>query len=218
MKKLSCIVSILYVIAAVLFTATFSIGLPIYARQFYFSQIDDLELEKESGATKEQIKESYNELIDYLTIPNAEFSTGVFEYSEEGKSHFEDCKHLFLLNGTVLLISAAFLAAAEILDKTKKLPLARRDLLAIAGGTTLSVCTVLTVLVAIDFDRAFTAFHKLFFAGKDNWVFDSETDEIIKILPADFFANCAILIGAGIIVLSVLFIVIGIVKKRIFTK
>ena len=109
MKKLSLFVSVIYVIAAVLFTVSFSIGLPIHIRGFYFSQIDDLELEKASGATEDEIREAYNELLDYLVYPNAEFSTGVFEYSEEGKSHFEDCKDLFMLNFAVLIISAAFL-------------------------------------------------------------------------------------------------------------
>ncbi len=218
MKKLSLFVSVIYVIAAVLFTVSFSIGLPIHIRGFYFSQIDDLELEKASGATEDEIREAYNELLDYLVYPNAEFSTGVFEYSEEGKSHFEDCKDLFMLNFAVLIISAAFLLCAEILDKTKKLVLARRDLCAVSGGVTLSLCTLLVTVVSMDFDTAFDVFHKMLFAGKDNWYFDPRTDEIIKVLPEEFFMSCAVLIGIGIVVISVIFIVAGLVKKRIFTK
>ncbi len=218
MKKLSRFISVLYVTALILFTLTFSIGLPIYARHFYYLQIDFLELERESGKTKQEIKDAYNGLLDYLTFPNAEFTTGVFEHSEEGKSHFEDCKRLFLLNGTVLAVSTVLLISAHILDKTKKLPFLRRDLNAVAGGITLSVCTVLAVLVSLDFDRAFTVFHKLFFPGKDNWSFSPVTDEIINILPERFFANCAVLIGAGIVGISVILIVTGLRKKRIFTK
>ncbi len=218
MKKLSLSVSVIYVLAVILFTVTFSIALPIYVRPFYFAHIDALELDVQSGFSKAQIKEAYNELLDYLTFPDAEFSTGDFRYSEDGKSHFADCKSLFLLNGTVLIISALFIAAAEILDKTKKLPLLRRDLSSIAGKTTLLICSALVLAVSLDFDRAFTVFHKLFFAGKDNWMFSYSKDEIIKVLPKEFFANCAILIGVGIIVSSVIFIVWGIVKKRIFTK
>lgn len=218
MKKLSYTFSVLYVLAAILFTVTFSIGLPVYVRQFYFLHIDLLSLESESGVEKEQIKEAYNELMDYLTLPNAEFSTGVFEYSKEGKSHFEDCKSLFLLNGTVLIASTVTLLLFEILDKTKKLTLIRRDLSSVAGGVTLVLCTVLTLFASLDFERAFTVFHKIFFAGKNNWVFDPSTDGIIKVLPAEFFANCAVLIGAGIVTVSVIFIVLGFIKKRNFTK
>lgn len=218
MKKLSLFVSVIYVIAAVLFTVSFSIGLPIHIRDFYFSQIDDLELEKVSGATEDEIREAYNGLLDYLVYPNAEFSTGVFEYSEEGKSHFEDCKALFALDFAVLIISAAVLLCAEILDKTKKLVLARRDLCAVSGGVTLSLCTLLVTVVSTDFDTAFKVFHKILFAGKDNWYFDPRTDEIINVLPEEFFMSCAVLIGAGIVVISVIFIVAGLVKKRIVTK
>ena len=49
-------------------------------------------------------------------------------------------------------------------------------------------------LAALDFNRAFVAFHVLFFPGKDNWLFDPRTDQIINILPQEFFRNCAILI------------------------
>ena len=218
MKKLSLFVSVIYVIAAVLFTVTFSIGLPIYVRGFYFAQIDTLELEELSGADRSEIKEAYNALMDYLVYPNAEFSTGVFKYSEEGKSHFEDCKSLFSLNASVLIASTVILLVTTALDKTKRLPLARRDLLAVAGGATLSTCTLFVLAIALDFERAFDIFHRLFFIGKDNWAFNPVTDEIINVLPVGFFANCAALIGAGIIAISLIFIVVGTVKKRKFHK
>lgn len=47
-----------------------------------------------------------------------------------------------------------------------------------------------------DFSRAFTVFHAVFFPGKDNWLFNPATDEIILIMPERFFLNCALLIGA----------------------
>ena len=60
------------------------------------------------------------------------------------------------------------------------------------GGTFLLV----GALAALDFDRAFVVFHALFFPGKDNWLFDPAADEIINILPQEFFRNCALLILA----------------------
>ena len=55
-------------------------------------------------------------------------------------------------------------------------------------------------LAALDFDRAFVVFHSLFFPGKTNWLFDPRTDEIINILPQEFFMNCALLILAILII------------------
>ena len=51
-------------------------------------------------------------------------------------------------------------------------------------------------LAALDFGRAFVLFHALFFPGKDNWMFDPWEDQIISILPQEFFRNCALLILA----------------------
>jgi uncharacterized membrane protein len=52
----------------VLLLITFSIGLPIYFRPFYYMQIDSLELEMETGLTKEEIIDGYNEVLDFLTV------------------------------------------------------------------------------------------------------------------------------------------------------
>ena len=71
----------------------------------------------------------------------------------------------------------------------------------LAGGVLLaSAC-------AIDFDKAFVTFHHIFFPGKTNWIFDYRTDEIIMILPEEFFRNCAILIVAVMLVLCAFFII-----------
>ena len=50
-------------------------------------------------------------------------------------------------------------------------------------------------LAALDFNRAFTVFHAIFFPGKDNWIFDPAVDQIILVMPEVFFRNCALLIG-----------------------
>ena len=69
-------------------------------------------------------------------------------------------------------------------------------------------------LVALDFNSAFLVFHALFFAGKDNWLFDPATDEIIDALPEEFFMNCAILIGASLILISLGLIARGIILYK----
>ena len=43
-------------------------------------------------------------------------------------------------------------------------------------------------------------FHKIFFPGKENWMFDPFEDPVINILPAEFFASCAILIVSVILI------------------
>ena len=200
---------------------TFSIGLPIYFRPFYYAQIDTLGIEEYSGADRETIVEAYNELMDYLTIPGNEFKTGDFKYSEEGKSHFVDCKALFDLNLYAFIISLVGTVILLLLKKFEKFEVCRpfgMNLLFSSGVFTLAGFATIGGLCAIDFDRAFTIFHKLFFPGKDNWMFSWYRDEIIRILPQDFFMNCAILILVSIISLCLGCIIFGIVEKAVTKK
>ena len=90
---------------AALLVITGSIALPIYIRPFYYCQIDPLGITAATGYDKQTIIDAYDEVLDYLTLPNREFGTGVFPHSVEGASHFADCKVLFDLNAAVLLVS-----------------------------------------------------------------------------------------------------------------
>ena len=196
---------------------TFSIGLPIYFRPFYYMQIDSLGITQLTGHDKETVIEAYNELLDYLTIPGRTFGTGVFPYSESGKQHFEDCKILFDLNGVMFVLSLAGVSMLMILKRKKVFTPARpfgKHFLLTCGAATLSAFALIGLLAAINFDKAFTIFHMIFFPGKDNWMFDARVDRIILALPQDFFMNCAILIAASIILISMGLIVFGLLEKK----
>lgn len=213
--------SVVFIIAVVILTITFSIGLPIYVREFYYSHIPSIqeEFKTELDVTVETdvIKEAYDEVLDFLTLEGREFGTGQLPFSEEGKGHFEDCKVLFDLNRNALIISVLLIVALVILNRfgiiTLKKPLGY-GLTFFSGVGTLTLFALLGVVVAMDFSAAFTVFHKIFFPGKDNWMFDPFDDPIILFMPQRFFMHCAILICASIIVISAIFIVIGIIRKK----
>lgn len=209
--------SLILIVALVLFTITFSIGLPIYVREFYYAQIEPLGLEEATGYTYDEIKEGYDEVLDFLTRPGGEFSAGVFKFSEEGASHFEDCKVLFTLNGTVLAVSSIIIALIMILRLLglyNPKSVLKRAPRFYSGVATLVSFAGIGLLAATDFSRAFKIFHQIFFPGKDNWLFNPYTDEIIMAMPQDFFMNCAILIVSGILILSILFILTAPKKKH----
>lgn len=211
------ILTTLFGIFAVILLLTFSIGLPIYVRGFYYMQIDSLGIPEYTGFTKEEIKDAYDEVLDFLTLPGKEFGTGVFKYSESGKSHFEDCKGLFNLNAILFIISLTGVIVLCVLSKKGVFALSRPfgfNVLFTCGASTLTAFALIGALACINFDKAFTIFHALFFPGKDNWLFDSRKDQIILAMPQDFFMNCAILIASSIILISIGFIVFGILEKR----
>ena len=195
--------SLLCALCVCLFLLTASIGLPIYIRPFYYAHIGAFELDRLSGYSKSQIREAYDEVLDYLTLPGKEFGTGDLPHSAEGKAHFEDCKTLFSLNAALLIGSALILSVLFAMRK-KWGPYRLGKLSAPAWAAVLSVMVPVIIgsLAALDFDRAFVIFHSIFFPGKTNWVFDWYADQIIRILPQEFFRNCAIAIGLALVCMA----------------
>ena len=198
------LLSILCAVCVGFFLLTAAIGLPIYIRPFYYAHIEAFDLPARSGYTAEEIRAAYDEVLDYLTLPGKEFSTGVLPHSAEGKAHFEDCKVLFDLNASILIGSGLVLAVLFLMRK-KWGPYRIGKHSAPFWAAVLSVTAPIMIgcLAALDFDRAFVIFHSIFFPGKTNWVFDWYADPIIRVLPQEFFMDCAILIGVGLIAMAV---------------
>ncbi len=218
---------------------TFSIGLPIYFRPFYYAQVDlyikdeynsqaeewqswaekyykEDEYVKFENLSSDEIKDAYDEVLDYLTIPGNEFGTGKLPYREWTESHFADCKALFDLNAGAFIISAFGVAVLLILNRRKVFELWKPFKMSItfcSGAYTLAGFAIIGGLAALDFDKAFTIFHAIFFPGKENWIFNPLYDRVILIMPQDFFMNCAILILVSIILLCLGCIAYGLIPR-----
>ncbi len=198
MKKGSKLLSILSTLLTAAFLLTGAIAVPILWRGFYYWQMDSLRLSYRSGFSPEVIRESFDQVMDFL-VKGAPFGTGQLRWSQEGQAHFADCKALFQLDFLILAVCAVALLVLALLRATRKVRLYRfldkgscfwaLMLLAVALGAIL-------VWGLNDFESLFTAFHTLFFPGKSNWVFDWRMDQIILILPEDFWARAAVLVGA----------------------
>lgn len=216
-KWLNVTLTALLIIALMLFMLTFSIGLPIYFRPFYYIQIKTLGLEAATGWSYETIKTAYDEVLNFCTLPGGTFSAGELAFSEEGAAHFADCKVLFNLNLFVLIGSAATLAALFVLNRLKIFtpcrPLGRHAYFW-SAIVAVALPIILAAVVAIDFDKAFEVFHAIFFPGKDNWLFYPDKDQIILVMPQEFFKNCAIFIGAGLVTFACALIIADVVTLR----
>ncbi|MDM8239258.1 TIGR01906 family membrane protein [Pseudoflavonifractor phocaeensis] len=194
-----------------------SIAVPLLCRPFYYAHIEALNLDGYTGLSVEQIREAFNQVMDYCLGLRPDFAAGVLPFSESGASHFADVRVLFLLDLWVAVISLAALVILFIISRRKKLtptPLMGHGpgfwaaiglggLFLIVGG-----------LAATNFERAFVIFHSLFFPGKTNWLFDWRTDPIILLLPEDFFRNCAILILTLLIFWCVILIVADLLAQH----
>lgn len=198
--KSSKLLSTILSIALALFFLTAVIAVPILCRPYYYHQIDAIDLPTQTGWSEQVIRQAYDDVMDYLVF-GAPFDTGTLRWSESGRAHFADCRTLFRLNFVLLAVSISVLIALILLRYKRGRPferlLGRSPFFWAAIG--LSACFLLAALWAIiDFTSLFTAFHTVMFPGKTNWIFSSQTDQIILILPEIFWAKT----GALVLVLS----------------
>lgn len=195
------------------FVMAISIALPIVFRPFYYAHIKAYDLANYSGYTEEQVKEAYDDMLDFCLF-GGEFKTGEMKWSESGKRHFEDVGKLFHIDFIVLAIGAVGIIVTSLIDRGKK-PFTVKGHTSVywAAVCTLTLFVMLAVLGSINFSRFFVLFHKVFFPGKTNWIFYPSEDEIINVLPEEYFRNCAIAIVVILVILTVTMIVTE--KKRL---
>ena len=210
MKNKIC--SILLIINTSLFIISLSISFVLLFRPFYYYHINYLNIVETSGYNYSEIKEAYDDVIDYLVLDKL-FSTGSLKYSLDGYDHFKDCQLLFRINFIILFVSLII-----IILKRKffnNIFTFKHNISFWSGCLNISIFIILYIIsIIIGFDKCFEIFHNIFFLGKGNWLLNSKTDEIIKILPQEFFMNCAILVLSIIGIISIILILKEILIKR----
>ena len=157
-------------------------------------------LPERTGWPEEVIREADpSEVLDFCVLRERPLGPGSCPGRSRGRSHFADVRVLFRADFLVLGVTAVSAALLLLLRRLHRLEFYRpvgRGPGFWAGVLAAGLVLAVGALAALDFSRAFTVFHAVFFPGKDNWLFNPATDEIILIMPERFFLNCALLIGA----------------------
>jgi integral membrane protein (TIGR01906 family) len=189
-KSISKLTTIVLSLALSLFLISLAVKVTLSFRQLYYFDIDNLNIAKDYGMKKDTIIKNYDILIDYLQDKNiAKLSMPDFPTSREGEIHFVEVKNIFMKFNVLFYITGIISLVGAWLK------LRARDLKFLKWSSIglLAIPLVLSVPFAINFDKSFTAFHKIFF-NNDYWEFDPARDPIINVLPQNFFMHCAILI------------------------
>ncbi len=163
------------IVVNALFILSLSIAVPIVFRPFYYWHINMLKLPQTTGFSYEQIRIAYDEMMDFCFGLRKTFSTGDLRFSESGMLHFVDVRFLFLLDLAVLLICTAIIVTVHVLKKKKILEPWRfyGHTPGYYGAELLAFIFIAITLLSLgNFDRTFVIFHKIFFPGKTNWLFD----------------------------------------------
>lgn len=210
-------------VAALLLT---SVQIAVYGDRdykFYRKEYEKYQVQKELDMKMSDIMDVTDKMMAYLIGEREELSV-ITEvegkeqdfFNEQDRFHMAEVKELFLgglklrnlfLGLAVVGVAILFFMKAEII---RTLPRAYF----VALGIFAVLTAVLGIWVVLDFDSCFTVFHEIFF-DNDLWIFDPETDYMIRMLPEGFFYDfairiCEIFVGflAGIGVFA------GIIMKR----
>lgn len=190
-----------------------SVVVTINFRPLYYMDVNALKIEESSGFGKEEILNNYNALIDYSSpFYQGKLSFPTFAASDAGIQHFAEVKNIFTafyILGAITLILGLFI----IIQKAKKKDY---SYLLVSSITAIVLPLIVGLFLAVDFDRAFVVFHKLFFKN-DYWMFDPVTDPVINILPDTFFMHCAILIILIVLLGSTIFLLLYLRERRHFS-
>lgn len=197
--------TLLFISIAVVFTINF--------RPLYHLDIGLLHIKDNSGLNKAVILQNYNALIDYsFPLFSGPLKFPTLPSSESGLKHFAEVKILFTdfyILGAITLI----LGVTIMIYKSRK-----KDYTYLLASSIMAVVLPLLLgfFMALNFEKTFVIFHKIFFHNND-WLFDPATDPVINILPEDFFMHCAILIVLIVILFSIIFLLIYHNKKKHFS-
>lgn len=196
------IFTLLFISIAVVITVNF--------RPLYYLDINLLHIADTSGLSKDVIRENYDALIDY-SFP---FFQGPLQFptlpsSENALIHFAEVKDIF----TSFYILGMITLVLGIIIIIQKRKIKDISYLLVSAITAVVLPSILAVFLAVNFDRAFVLFHKLFFSN-DYWLFDPTTDPVITILPDTFFMHCALMIIVIVVLFSIAFLTVYLLRKQ----
>ena len=176
---------------------------------FYHREYEKLHVADSIGITDEELKTATDVLLSYTKgeredmLVYAEFDGQARPvFNERETAHMQDVRALFLgarcaawwmLGGGALLM-----VAAVVFAKQKSAPFCGYLL---ANYLVIGLFAALALYAAIDFTSFWTSFHRVFFTN-DLWLLDPATDNLILMVPEQFFSDLvckivAIFLGAA---------------------
>lgn len=185
-------------IAASILIICLVVSITVLFRPLYYADIHLLDIADNSGYSAEFCRENYDILIDYNQIGGPdELRFKGLSSSANGLIHFQEVKDIFLSMQYAGLAGVAAVLLYGLAIRKKKADGREVSLLWMRAAVVVTALIAAVVLAAmlISWDKAFVIMHQLFFQN-DYWLFNQNTDPVIKILPDTFFFHCGILIIA----------------------
>lgn len=198
--------------------------------RFYQKEYEKYDVLKDLDMEMKDVMKVTSYMMDYLRGREKELSIeteveGVKQdfFNEQDRLHMADVRNLFLKGLFFRNIAAALSVFLLLLLVLKKIKL--KEVLPRAFGfsflTIAIIAGIIGSLFYSDFNKYFTIFHKLFFTN-NLWIFDYETDYMIRMLPEGFFNDFLGRIGGTFLLFLIgsviIFIILTVISGYKFTK
>ena len=226
MKWIRNIMSFIFVLALIPVVIITSVEIAVYADYGYFEKeykkynvnapgtIVDMEIDELMKVTKEMmsyLRGNREDLVVHAVIGGEE--TEFFNDLE--KFHMNDVRKLFIAALYIrrfcllLMIGSAivtFMISKHVLKRISK------AVMIVLGAFDLCFLALIGI-ISINFTRAFTIFHQIFF-DNDAWLLDPDTERLINIVPEGFFIDTSLRIAFIYFLINLLIFTIAFLLYR----
>lgn len=178
-----------------------------FDRTYYSAEYKRLGIYDACGADAETLENATDMLLEYLSGRRENIEgRGVIDGAErdiflaDERAHMADVKRLFELAAVTLIIAGAAAVTCLLLSGRNGRAAAKGALTGI--GLFALMLAAVGLWCAVDFSGAFNMFHRLLFRN-GLWRMDPNTQFMIRMFPAEFFADMggriAVFTAAGIV-------------------
>ena len=159
-----------------------------------------------TGYTTEELRTATDAILSDLIFG------GAFDVLVDGQpvletreqAHMSDVRSVFRGLWVLAAISiGVLLTATRRRDRARTWGAVRNGARVLAVGV-----VVLGVVALVAFDQLFETFHEIFFPP-GSFLFDPRTDKLVQLFPFDFWQETAIVVGAVILVISIVVAVVA---------
>ncbi|MDR1704380.1 MAG: TIGR01906 family membrane protein [Clostridiales bacterium] len=231
MKLINGIIGAAGGLALVVFLLLQSVQIPALGLWFYRQEFDKNGTYAAMGMEENALDAVARGMINYLNGSDETLSDDVavvrgterLFFNEKEISHMIDVELLFAWGLTIknialfaLLASLVYFILTHLLLKSCSLRTMFGWWRGFSAGT-LALLAALGIIIALNFQRAFTIFHEIFF-NNDLWLLNPRTDLLINMLPNQFFQDIAVFIGGCFLAGLVLVIILSSVLRGVFKR
>lgn len=204
MKKTLQIILISLVSLMVLVT---SIELNAYNKSYYLNSYEKNNILEVTGKSLEELEIITVDIIDYLKDKGKE-ELITPHFNEKEVLHMKDVQDLFNMARLVKYITAtvSFIIIIYSIKTGFFKNLVRYLIIGLFSNHL--ILSILSLIIAADFNKYWTIFHEIFFTN-DLWLLNPKTDLMIQMLPEPFFSGISLRIGLSFFIILSIIQIIG---------